>query len=418
MKRRRLLVFFLIALFFLQACDFYDSTYVVESDFPLPVREVPHGEQVAVHSLAELREAIRAAVSAGASYRIIVFDSGYSGSQTEDLSSAIWHVRTEDALCAYCVENISYDLNQIVSHVEARLTITYSPLAVPVSEIVTIPYATALDDRLAEAIAAGRERLAILISRSTLTAETFEARVEEVYHHNPALSPCAPLCSVTLLSGTGTQKLYELTMETGLSHEEFLTKKAALDSVHLTVVGETETARALAAAEFLIPRCHPDGDGSVYASLVEGSANPEGIALGYVALCRELGLECLAIEGQKDWQDHFWNIVRIDGHYFHVDLFSGLEKGFLKCDEDFWGSYRWNINDYPKCETRLVSDDQRAPEATDEQTEDSDPHAADRPSAETENPAAVSSEVQVRVNPDSGWTPAVQTDVDAILPDP
>ena len=31
--------------------------------------------------------------------------------------------------------------------------------------------------------------------------------------------------------------------------------------------------------------------------------------------------------------------VRIDGQYYHVDLFAGLEQGFLKSDTDFWGSH-------------------------------------------------------------------------------
>ena len=78
-------------------------------------------------------------------------------------------------------------------------------------------------------------------------------------------------------------------------------------------------------------------------------ADSEGVAFGYVELCRRLGLDCRIVYGQKDWQDHCWNIVRIDGEYYHVDLFAGMDNGFLKNDSAFWGSYRWAVNEYPKC---------------------------------------------------------------------
>ena len=57
--------------------------------------------------LSDLRDAIRNTVAAGASERTIVFESSYAGNPYEDLASACWQVRTEDALCAYCIrENV------------------------------------------------------------------------------------------------------------------------------------------------------------------------------------------------------------------------------------------------------------------------------------------------------------------------
>ena len=43
----------------------------------------------------------------------------------------------------------------------------------------------------------------------------------------------------------------------------------------------------------------------------------------------------------------------MDGSYYHVDVSKAAENGFdrcfLKSDEGFWGTYRWDVSSYPKC---------------------------------------------------------------------
>ena len=74
-------------------------------------------------------------------------------------------------------------------------------------------------------------------------------------------------------------------------------------------------------------------------------------------LCRELGVDCRIVYGQEDWTEHCWNIVRIDGSYYHVDITAaiedGAEAGFLMNDEMAWGHYRWDVSSYPKCSGEL-----------------------------------------------------------------
>ena len=78
-------------------------------------------------------------------------------------------------------------------------------------------------------------------------------------------------------------------------------------------------------------------------------------------LCRELGVDCRIVYGQEDWIEHCWNIVRIDGSYYHVDISAaiedGAEAGFLMNDEMAWGHYRWDVSSYPKCSGELRCSD-------------------------------------------------------------
>ena len=335
----------------LSACGLFDSSYVVESDYVLPTgKENDTGDALNVSNLSELREAVRSIVARGGENQSILFASQYNGVPTEDLASAIWQVRTEDALCAYCVENISYELSQIVSYTEAKITVAYSPRALSVDEIVSMPYATPLNETLSEAIALGKSRIAVLINRSTISSDDMQTRISDVYRKHPGLAPQEPRSTVTMFSGSGTQRLYEIMLDTGLDQEEFVARKAELDQIEIVPdEGASEYQRALEAAEFLKDRFDPEAAGTVYDALVIGKASPEGIALAYVELCGRLNLDCRIVYGQRDWQDYCWNIVRIDGNYYHADLCVAPENGFLKSDSIFWGTYRWTTSAYPKC---------------------------------------------------------------------
>ena len=366
--KKLLPILFVLCTLLLSACGLFDSSYFVESDYALPAgKENDTGDALNVSNLSELREAVRAVVARGGENQSILFDTQYNGVPTEDLASAIWQVRTEDALCAYCVENISYELSQIVSYIEAKITVAYSPRALSVDEIVSMPYATALNDTLSDAIALGKSRIAVLINRSTISSDDMQTRISDVYRRHPGLAPQEPESAVTMFSGSGTQRLYEIVFNTGMSEDEFFERKAELDQIELTVNEDAgEYQCALAAAEYLSDRYDPDASGTVYDALVIGRSGPEGIALAYVELCRRLNLDCRVVYGQRDWQDYCWNIVRIDGNYCHADLCVPPEIGFLESDTSFWGSYRWTTSAYPKCLSELPPE-QAETEKTQEQ---------------------------------------------------
>ncbi len=350
--------FFMVQILALTGCSAFDKTFIVEMDYSLPEWDESRDESgITVTNLASLLDAIRSMVAEGVEEKTVLFYSSYQGNPMEDLASACWQVRTEDALCAYCVENIAYETAQILSFLEARLNVSYSRGALPVNEIISMPYVTELNDIIAEAISSGEERLAILISRSDLTADNMTSRFSEVYRLDPGLAPREPKVSVSLFSGTGTQRLYEIPIQTGLSEAEFIRQKKEIDDLAFPAdESEDQYQIALDAFEYLSDCCDLSGPSDIYSALIEKHASSEGIALAYTDLCHRGGLECMVVEGQKDWEDYFWNIVQIDGQYYHVDLFSGLENGFLKTDGDFWGRYRWTINEYPKCQSDNFSD--------------------------------------------------------------
>lgn len=368
-KRFAVLVALLCAVVTLCGCgSVFDKEYVkIEEYVPTVQDSAASDGRITVRNFAELRQGILSLVSNGDSEGDIVFDPAYEGDAAEDMASACWQVRTQDALCAYCVANISYELSKIVTYYEARVHVSYASFVENAANIVKLPYSAGVEQIIKGALDAGQTKLVVLISRSSYSAEDMEGLVARVYRENPATAPKAPNVSVNMYSGVNMQRLYEINLRYGMLSDELAAKKQQLSSfrpfkdVNADELEEGELA--LQAYEYLVSHCEITSEGlggSVYSALIEHSSAGEGAALAYVELCRQLGVDCQVVYGQRSWQEHCWNIVRVDGDYYHVDaglINSGADAAFLKPDQSFWEGYRWDVASYPACTGTLTYED-------------------------------------------------------------
>ena len=329
----------LLAAFCLLLCgcgDFFDRDYLSVTDYEIPAQEPPAEDSVTVRDLAELRQFLTGLLNDQASEGRIVFDSSYAGDINADIASACWQVRTQDAFFAYCVANISYDVSKLVNHYEARFTISYNEAGEDPDSIVRLQLTTGLAEQLRQAIAGGDSRLVVLIGRSSMTAEDVENLASKVYREDPIAEPREPRVTVNMLSGTGSQRLYEISFNYNLSDEELQQRRAELQALEpfaeAEQIPEGSAERALLACEY-------------------------GLALAYVELCRQLEVPCQVVYGQRNWRNCCWNIIQLEGKSYHVDVSAcmtlGIDQGFLLPDETMWMLYRWDISSYPPCNGEL-----------------------------------------------------------------
>ena len=92
--------------------------------------------------------------------------------------------------------------------------------------------------------------------------------------------------------------------------------------------------QAILAHDLLVKRIAYDGEAartiwgtnvdshafSAYGALVEGKAVCEGYAEAYQLVLERLGIPCLAVLGDSRGQAHQWNLVELDGRFYHADL--------------------------------------------------------------------------------------------------
>lgn len=397
MKKPGLLILILCAsCLLLSGCGLFDSEYVVIEDYaPATQSDNTPEETIKVRNINSLKRAISTIITDGATEGKIVFDPAYDGDPVGDMSKACWQVRTQDALCAYCVADISYELSKIVTYYEAKLSIGYTDYVDDAGSIVELSFSTGIETVIRQALDEGKTKIVLLVEHSSYSAEDVVNLVSEVYRQNPAVAPREPSVSVNMYSGSSMQRLYELNMRYGMTSEELQKRKAELRGFSPFADierGELDDAmKARMAYDYLCANTYLDTSdlrNTVYDALIGNNAGSEGIALGYVELCRQLGLECMIVYGQHDWQSHCWNIIKADGVYYHVD--AGLEqarneqRGFMKTDEDFWATYRWDMSSYPACMPLPEPDEELLPEPEDGSAGEAEEEFADGPTEEYE----------------------------------
>lgn len=361
---KKLTALILLAAVLVSLCgcgSLFDTEYVSVEDYVPSAQDAPSDEErVTVRNINELKQAIRNIVAAGESESSIFFDAAYDGDATEDMASACWQVRTQDALCAYYVENIAYELNKIVAYYEVRVYVSYSDVWQEAGSIVQMQYSTGLEDALRTALLEGDTKLVVLIGRSSYSASEMESLVQRAYRRYPASAPREPGVNVNMFSGTGMQRLYEINISYGYSATELAIRQKAMAELDpfadLDLDSLDKAHRALEACSYLMENCEYAAEGQpndIYSALIGGYSGSEGIALAYVELCRRLDVNCQIVYGQRNWQDYCWNIIEIDGESYHVDVNDcsalGLQGGFLLKDEQIWGDHRWDVSAYPPC---------------------------------------------------------------------
>lgn len=75
--------------------------------------------------------------------------------------------------------------------------------------------------------------------------------------------------------------------------------------------------------DYLITHCESDSEdayaNTIYGALVRGKALCEGYAKSFSYLCNKAGIENIIVTGETDTA-HMWNMVKIDGNWYHIDV--------------------------------------------------------------------------------------------------
>lgn len=99
---------------------------------------------------------------------------------------------------------------------------------------------------------------------------------------------------------------------------------------------------------------------TVYGVLIKGKAVCEGYAKTMKYLLDSIGIENLIVTGFAGGESHAWNMVKIEGDYYHIDATWNdtvtedssnmlVYDYFNLKDEDIGVSHQWDRDKYPRC---------------------------------------------------------------------
>ena len=287
----------------------------------------------------------------------------YAGSISQDISTACWEVKSSTAVGAFAVDYMSYDLSRIVSYYQAEIYIAYKRSVYQMEAIEKIDSVPALAERLNGALRAGESYLVLELATAPVTADAVCGMITRAYYEDPMACPVMPLASADSYPQTGMDRIIEITINYGLDAETMVQMRQALSDACEAMLEEAvpqqpslrqdEQIEALCA--FLGGHCESsDGAGNTaYDALVAGKASSAGIAMALEAGCQKAGIDCRVVSGRLANEQHYWNIVTLDGKSYHVDASVPDPDDRNVClmgdGTVLQAGYWWDNSEYPVC---------------------------------------------------------------------
>jgi len=330
------------------------------------------GDAIEISSYDGLKRAINSMVTNHTAEERFLFSNDYDGSIRSDLDHACWEVRDGTALGSYSVDYMSHDLTRILTYYKATVYINYKRTAADMASIVDVYGDNTLIQTLDEALTNTKPSVVVRLNNRDLTEDYISSALDRAFGSNPMSCLEEPEAEITIHPNSGMNRIVEISLSYPLPASERSETRTRLSNSIFNIVSRLSSDSADRASfelyNLLASECRYDPYGelraedqeldslknnTLYAALVEGTADSQGIALAYSALCRELGIECLVVSGTQEQENHWWNIINLDGQYYHVDVSAdstlGINAAFLRSDADMRTRCWWNIEDYPEC---------------------------------------------------------------------
>lgn len=340
----------------------FSDTYHHESEFSGGDTLEFDPNMEVVRNYAELRRFIFGLVNDHIESSEVLF-SGYAGNAVSDIASVCNAVKTESAYGAFCVDYVAYDLTQIVSSYEAVIKISYLYTQEELNKMLTTSNHDSLATLIAGELERETERIIVKVNNGSSDSGTVLTLVEQIMRNHPLSISYYPKVSVKIFSGNSSQKIYELTIvyDDEIDNEQRLRDmNNILDKAISGIRGDVPSRMILAAAESLsgLWEFSNAGGDTAYDALVIRQSNSEGVACAFKALCDKLGIECMVVSGRMGKADHYWNIVKVENDYYHVDISVlntlGAESALFLRDSDKQVDCWWNQSEYPDCDGELT----------------------------------------------------------------
>ena len=343
------------------------------SDKPHIDTSVPSSQPdtIEVSSYDELQSLIMEMIRehrGSAVFGLSAFDDSDVAASVERICKSI---AFDSAFGEYCVYYINSEVSQIVSRYEAKVTVNYRHTKSEIDGVVTTYSQRYLRSALLETLEKRSDYITFLTNMNMVTEDYIADTIEELYISNPLTIVTLPKAAVNTFSGNGEgDRVIEISLDyvftESLLDSMSRSINSAVDQIVDTVAEDTDALMLLSLCEKLIAHSDFDIDSAAdpnfterdvaataFGALANRSATSEGFALAYKALCDKLGLDCRVVPGRFNNAPHYWNIVYIDGDYYHVDPLmchiNGIETAFLRSDADIISNYWWNTQDYPPC---------------------------------------------------------------------
>lgn len=299
----------------------------------------------------------------------------YDGTIETDVDKVGTDLTENDPLGAYAVTKITAKATHIVPYYEVEVHISYKDITKEhIDSIITVPTLRYMRTDLQDMLSSYAKSLTVLTTGLSMTSDEALELVRQSYYENPGQIVMLPVTTVDVYpdhNKVTSDRIFDFAFDYNYKASILKAMSESLSNQvkHIAgqVTGSNDGAILLHLCQKLMDITKYDtvtaesGDytnqniaATAYGALVTGSAVDEGYAMAYKALCDELGIESYVVIGKYNNKPHSWNIVALEGKYYHVDVslcdVNGIGTAFLKKDSDMKAAYQWDTLKYKVCD--------------------------------------------------------------------
>ena len=313
-----------------------------------------------------------------------------------NINQAIRYIKSIFPLGAYAVEDITYEIGVRQGLSAVAFTITYNHNRNVLPSIRHVANMATAKTLISTALNQCDSSLVLYVENYTST-DCLQF-VRDYALANPAQVMETPKITETHYPANGNQRViefqitYQSSRSTLRNMQDYV--QPVFSSAALYVRGETEEQIKFERLySFLMQRNSYRQESSItpaYSLLRHGVGDSRAFASVYAAMCQQANLDCRIIFGTRNGQPWYWNIIRQDGQFYHVDLLYSYntDQFCLRADSQMEG-YVWDYATYPACTTEPEAEQETQdadPTEPVDPTEPSDPAEPSEPTTEPTEP--------------------------------
>lgn len=322
----------------------------------------PHEQQgnpiqpasISASDYATLCRVLENLVAVGTENAVIDVSSYDQYHVADDMERAAAHITAVYPVGAYAVESIVHEIGLGGGTPAISVDISYIHGRSELRQIKNVADMTGAAEHIGEALQDFDTGLVLLVEDY---AETDIAQmVADFADANPDLVMETPQVAVGLYPEEGERRVVELIFSYQTSRDALRAMRTQVqrvfESASLYVSSDSTDARKYEQLyNFLMERFDYQIETSLtpsYSLLSHGVGDSKAFAAVYAAMCRQTGLDCRIITGTRGGEPRYWNMIYVDGYYYHVDLLECSASGrFLRHTDGQMTGYVWDYSAYP-----------------------------------------------------------------------
>lgn len=351
--KRNILLLALAACLLFSGCSFWmDGSFHSVTPRP-PEKVVTQQGAITVESYTQLHDQLVQLIEQGSTSAVIYCPDNDAEQLSSAMATAVTTVEQTNAVCAYAVEDILFDIGERNAQMAISVQINYIHGK---SELQRIRQAPTMEDaakEIAQTLVDCEAGVVLRIKRyEDMDIAQF---VQDYVDDNPQTCMEMPQVSVAMYPEQGEDRVVELTYTYRTSREALRnmqeTVQPVFSSAELYVsVDADPIEKAYQLYGFLMGRDTYSVQTSLtpaYSLLNHGVGDSKAFAVVYAAMCRQSGVDCQVVSGTREGEAWCWNVLKVDGAYYHLDLLQCSQSGgFAAKTADEMTDYVWDYSAY------------------------------------------------------------------------